>query len=149
MSRLSWALRRLSRTSWQERRLLAEAVALVPIVHQLQQRLPFTRWRRVLERHAPDGLWGDRASPAQVAWAVKVAADYLPGEYKCLPRAYAAHVLLAHHGHRSEVRVGVARDPQGKVEAHAWVECQGNTVIGEVENMERFVRLPDFSKAFS
>ena len=68
---------------------------------------------------------------------MKVAADYLPGEYKCLPRAYAAHVLLAHHGHGSEVRVGVARDPQGKVEAHAWVECQGKTVLGEVENMRR------------
>lgn len=147
MSRLGWALRRLSRTSWRERRLLAEAVALVPVVHQLQQRLPFVRWRKLLERPAP-GTPRD-AAPREVAWAVKVAADYLPGEYKCLPRAYAAHVLLARHGHGSEVRVGVARDAQGKVEAHAWVVCDGQTVIGQVEDMQRFVPLPDFSRAFS
>lgn len=158
MSRLSWALRRLSRTSWQERGLLLEAVALVPTVHQLQQRLPFARWRRLLERPEPSPSVEARpgacqrrqaVSPLQVAWAVGVAADYLPGQYKCLPRAYAAHVLLARHGHRSEVRVGVARDERGKVEAHAWVDCEGATVVGQVENMQRFVRLPDFSKAFS
>jgi hypothetical protein len=126
---------------------LLEAVALVPTVHQLQQRLPFARWRRLLEQPEPRPVTG--ASPRQVAWAVGVAADYLPGQYKCLPRAYAAHVLLAHHGHRSEVRVGVARDERGKVEAHAWVECEGATVLGQVQNMQRFVRLPDFSKAFS
>jgi len=126
-------------------------VALVPVVHQLQQRLPFERWRRLLERAAPvRGLDPSaHASARHVVWAIGVAADYLPGQYKCLPRAYAAHVLLARHGHASEVRVGVARDPNGKVEAHAWVDCQGRTVVGQVENMERFVRLPDFSKAFS
>src|SRR5687768_5912073 len=138
MSRLSWALRRLARISRRERQLLAEATLLVPVVHQLQQRLPFARWRRLLERARPSTS-RPNASPREVAWAVGVAADYLPGQYKCLPRAYATHVLLARHGHASQVRVGVARDPQGKVEAHAWVDCQGVTVIGEVRDMQRFV----------
>ena len=162
MSRLSWALRRLARTSWRERRLLAEATALVPLVHQLQQRLPFERWHRLLDRFplargtarfdaqpVAGCSRAQGASPREVAWAIAVAADHLPGQYKCLPRAYATHVLLARHGHRSEVRVGVARDTSGKVEAHAWVDCQGVTVMGQVQDMQRFVPLPDFSKAFS
>src|SRR5689334_2823558 len=149
MSALRWALHRLRRVSWSERRALAEACALLPFVHLLQQRLPFARWHALLLR-GPRGRPGQLGWPAlsarQLAWAVGVAADWLPGEYKCLPRAYAAHWLLARHGHAAELQVGVARDAQGKVEAHAWVVYQGEVLVGWVEDMQRFVRLPDLSR---
>jgi hypothetical protein len=51
-------------------------------------------------------------------------------------------VLLHHFGYASVVHVGVSRDRSGKVEAHAWVECEGKTVVGEVEDFARFVPLP-------
>jgi hypothetical protein len=148
MSALRWALHRFKRISWAQRRVLAEACLLVPLVHQLQQRLPFARWHPLLlARAASAQRRGARVASAQdVAWAVGVAADWLPGEFKCLPRAYAAHWLLARHGYPSEVQVGVARDAAGKVEAHAWVVHQDQIVVGLVEDMRRFVRLPDLGK---
>jgi hypothetical protein len=150
MSRLRWALRRLKQVSPLERRLVAEAMALLPAVHALQSHLPFKRWRALLER-APlaSAPRHPRASVDQVAWAVEAARRWLPGEYKCLPGAYAAHLMLRRRGHASEVHVGVGRDAAGKVEAHAWVHCEGRIVIGLVEDMERFVPFPPLDAAGS
>jgi hypothetical protein len=148
MWRLERALRRLGRISATERRILAEAFGLLPVVHGLQQLLPFKRWRELLEKGAPTR--SPRASAptvSQIAWAVEVARRWLPGEYKCLPAAYTTHLLLYRHGYVSDVHVGVSRDAQGKVEAHAWVDCEGRTVIGLVENMERFVPFPPLRAA--
>jgi len=143
MFRLPWALRKLRSLSAPERTLLVEAAALMPVVHAMQQTLPFKRWRALLEQHEPPhATSSSRPTPAQVAWAVEAARRWVPGDFKCLPTAYTAHLLLHRHGHPSRIHVGVARDPQGKVEAHAWVDCDGRTVVGEVADMARFVAFP-------
>ncbi len=143
MSRLRWAFHRFKRISPRERKLLAEAVATMPCVHAMQQLLPFKRWRALLEQHEmPRTHALERPTTAQIAWAVGVAGRWLPGAYKCLPNAYTAHLLLHRYGYPSVIHVGVARDPQGKVEAHAWVDCEGRTVVGEVVDIGRFVPFP-------
>jgi hypothetical protein len=147
MWRLRWALRRFKQVSPRERRLIAEAIALLPLVHALQTCLPFKRWRALLEEIPLRRLREDPATVDQIAWAVEAARKWLPGEYKCLPGAYAAHLMLRRHGHASQVHVGVGHDAAGRVEAHAWVDCQGRTVIGLVENMERFVPFPPLEAA--
>jgi hypothetical protein len=50
--------------------------------------------------------------------------------------------MLRRHVFDARVHVGVSHDVSGKVEAHARVECDGRTVLGQVENMERFVPFP-------
>lgn len=143
MFRLPWALRKLQSLSAPERIVLLEAAALMPVVHAMQQTMPFKRWRAALEQHEPPQARGAlQPTAAQVAWAVEAARRWVPGEYKCLPTAYTAHWLLHRHGHASTIHVGVARDAQGKVEAHAWVDCDGRTVVGEVADMGRFVPFP-------
>ena len=143
MFRLPWVLRKLQSLAPVERSVLFEAAALLPLVHAMQQALPFKRWRGLLEQHEPPRAFGAvQPAPAQVAWAVETARRWVPGEYKCLPTAYTAHWLLHRHGHASTIHVGVARDAEGKVEAHAWVDCDGRTVVGEVADMERFVAFP-------
>ena len=140
---LRWALLRFKQVSPRERRLLAEAAATMPCVHAMQQLLPFKRWRTLLERdELPPHVAADRPSIEQITWSVRIAGRYVPGEYKCLPNAYTAHLLLHRYGYASQIHVGVARDAQGKVEAHAWVACEGRTVIGELDDMHRFVAFP-------
>lgn len=143
MSSLRWALRRYRKLSPRERRVLALASALVPLVHLTQQRLPFRRWRRLLESagaRLPRGA--EAPTVREIAWAVEVARRWVPGTYRCLPAAYAAHILLRRYGYASEVHVGVRRDAQAKVEAHAWVVCQGQVVVGDVPDLSAFVPLP-------
>ncbi len=147
---LRWALRRFRRLSGTERRLLAEAAATMPCVHAIQQLTPFKRWRTLLElsdsASQPDKQ-PKRARPsiAQIVWSVRIASRYVPGTYKCLPNAYTAHLLLHRYGYPSQIHVGVARDEQGKVEAHAWLECEGRIVVGELDDMHRFVAFPPLS----
>ena len=140
---LSRALGRLRALSPGERDLLAEAVWLLPAVQVVQKMLPFRRWRRLLTRSMPQVGSRARASePARVAAAVERARRLVPGRYRCLPVAYTTHLMLSRHGHFSDVHVGVSRDGDGKVEAHAWVICEGRIVVGDLPDLSRFVPLP-------
>ncbi len=137
------ALRSWSELASSERRLLVEAALLLPSVHLLQQLLPFRRWRPLLTRSRRQHVARDGApSPDQIARAVTQAQRTLPGSYKCLPAAYAGHLLLHRHGYDSAVQVGVAHDASGRVEAHAWVEASGRILIGALPDHARFVPLP-------
>jgi hypothetical protein len=143
MSALHRAVRKLLALPAGERTLLVEAALLLPVVHTIQQLVPFRRWRpwltqiqlhRPIRRPPPD--------PERIAQAVGRAQRGVPGVYKCLPAAYTTHLLLRRHGYASTIQVGVARDADGKVEAHAWVEWQGRILVGELPDLARFVPLP-------
>lgn len=135
--------RRLGALPSAERALLLEAALLLPAVHALQSTLPFRHWRALLTMGPPLRQPSAHApSVAQIAAAIERARRGVPGVYKCLPQAYAGHALLHRHGYASTVQVGVARDAQGRVEAHAWVEREGHILIGELPDLGRFVPLP-------
>jgi hypothetical protein len=80
-------------------------------------------------------------SPQRVAWAVMAVSRLLSGERVCLVRALAARWMLAMLGCRCELRIGVAKAPNGKFSAHAWLESEGKTVIGGTE-AQSFTALP-------
>lgn len=149
MSAPTRALAELARTARKlvglpadERGVMLQAALLLPAVLLVQSSLPFKRWRRLLTRPDPGPAARMVLDPDTIALAVDRARRGVPGVYKCLPVAYTGHLLLHRHGHRSTVQVGVARDAQGKVEAHAWVECQGRVLIGELPDLGRFVPFP-------
>lgn len=71
----------------------------------------------------------DLVAVARLAWAVKMAA-YLVPFASCLTQAQACQILLARQGWDSTLFLGVRRTPAGKVEAHAWLRCGDNVVVG-------------------
>jgi hypothetical protein len=71
---------------------------------------------------------------------VQVVARRVP-DASCLTQALATQILLAQAGHPSALRIGVQRDA-GKFKAHAWVECGGRIVIGDVPGLDEFTVLP-------
>lgn len=125
-----------------QRNVMLQAALLLPAVLLVQSSLPFKRWRRLLTRPDPGPGARVELDPDTIAQALDRARRGVPGIYKCLPVAYAGHLLLHRHGHRSTVQVGVARDAEGKVEAHAWVEQGGRVLIGELPDLGRFVPFP-------
>jgi Transglutaminase-like superfamily len=48
----------------------------------------------------------------------------------CLTQALVTEKLLHEAGLPAAMRIGVARSDAGKIEAHAWVESNGEVVIG-------------------
>jgi Transglutaminase-like superfamily len=81
----------------------------------------------------------------RIAWGVDRAARLVPGA-TCLTKAFAAQLLLARAGHRSQMRIGVAKDAQGQMIAHAWLISDGRVVVGgSSEDLQRYVSLTDLS----
>lgn len=64
------------------------------------------------------------------AWAVAVAARYVPWRSDCLVQALAARRWLARHGIESRLVIGVPQQKGPRFEAHAWLLSHGITVTG-------------------
>jgi hypothetical protein len=50
--------------------------------------------------------------------------------------------MLARNGHPAALRIGVAKDGDGTLEAHAWVETGGSVIVGHLRDLARFAPLP-------
>ncbi|MCU1335639.1 MAG: hypothetical protein JWO19_1220 [Bryobacterales bacterium] len=95
------------------------------------------RWLPGVQRPSP---------PEDVVWALAAVTRRFSGT--CLVNAVAAHALLHKHGHSSTVRVGAARK-EGAFAAHAWVERDGEIVMGGPQSViaeyTPFPRWDDFT----
>jgi hypothetical protein len=94
--------------------------------------LPFSRVLGLVDGRAaragrPASAW---QGPGDVDRAVRSAATFVP-KSTCLVRAFAGRVLLARAGRRSGLRLGVARRGAADIAAHAWLECEDGTVVGD------------------
>lgn len=122
--------------SSEQKRLLAEAVALLACVRVGLRVLPFRTLRRALELSPT----ADAASIERVTWAVTAAVRRVRGT-TCLATALIVCTMLRRHGHESVLRIGVRQTDRSQLEAHAWVECQGTIVIGEPPEMTGYAVL--------
>ncbi|MBE9117044.1 lasso peptide biosynthesis B2 protein [Lusitaniella coriacea LEGE 07157] len=130
--------------SGRDRALLLSAMLLLAAIRLGLVFLPFQTLRRLLGKIARSSRVESRMerSRDRIIWAVETASRYLPGQSRCLARALTAQVLLSRQGYEAQIRIGVAKDSRGHLEAHAWVESQGNVVLGRLSNWERFTPLP-------
>jgi hypothetical protein len=135
--------RRLRALPAADRRLLAETALLMLRVRAGLRLTSFAALRKRLD--ATGGAATRRASPQTpetVAWAVAAIARRLPGT-TCLVQSLAAHALLLRRGYRPRLRIGV-RGREGAavpLDAHAWVECDGRVVVGDVDDLAAYDRL--------
>jgi hypothetical protein len=68
---------------------------------------------------------------SRLMWAVNVTSRYV-FRSTCLTKALTAQIILDQYGHQSNLRIGVTKGE--KFEAHAWVEFDGDVVMGKSEN---------------
>lgn len=142
-------LRRLTRLTVGEARLLAEAQYLLIACQFARWRRPVGQLLRIANESADSASGaaqsgnpgtGDTAAPAShqvkldeaalIAWAITRAADFGLFRPKCLVRSLALQRMLRRHlSTGGELRLGFRMD-NGRLEAHAWVELLGR-VIGD------------------
>lgn len=105
--------------------------------------VPLRLLRRVSRRTAQSsgGVSVTRPPRQRIVWAVTAASRVVP-RATCLPQALATQTLLARRGYPAQLRIGVAKSDAGLLEAHAWVESDGQVVVGNVRNLARYSRLP-------
>ena len=113
----------------EQRALLGRAAVWLVIARIGLAVLPFRRVRALFERGSTRPSLTGR-SGSEIRWAVLAAARRLPG-INCLPRALVLQALLQQAGIASELRIGVAMDPQNGLTAHAWVDCDGRPFLAD------------------
>jgi hypothetical protein len=118
------AIRRLMALPRVDRTAYVEAGALDASLRLLTLCTSFTTARAWARRLARRGRAIDTALAVR---AVEAAGRTVPGS-NCLSEALTGWVLLSRAGADPALRVGVARDRA--LAAHAWVECDGEVVIG-------------------
>ena len=70
----------------------------------------------------------------------------MPGGALCLARALTAQVLLEQQGCWPVLHIGVAKSEKGELQAHAWLEIDGQVVIGGLSDLARYQPLTTLSR---
>jgi hypothetical protein len=117
-------IRRILQLSAEERRIVAEAVALTPVAATLIRTLGLERAARLLAR-------GGRLSPPHIdsqgiAALVNASVSRVGGQ--CLVQALVLHGVLARRGLESTIFVGTATIDDC-FRAHAWVSTGPSTSL--------------------
>ncbi len=113
-----------------ERKLFFRAVTLLWLTRAAILFGCFQKLRWALGRLARSGeSAGTGVSNDLVVGAVLRACRCVPG-VSCLVQALVAEALLARYGYPARIWAGVAKGPEGALQAHAWVECEGRIVCG-------------------
>lgn len=120
-------LKRFLHLSKQERLLVFQAVLAMHLI-----RLSLALFSlRTVHRLAVKITWrcDESFSADRIVWAVRSAARFVLGS-SCLVQAFAAQSLLARHGYRPVLAIGVAKNECNRFGAHAWVVCENEVLIG-------------------
>ena len=103
--------------------------------------LPF---KRVAEgaRRLAEGSARPAPDVHAFAHAVDAVSRRLLRDRPCLTQALALWVFARRRRYSADLRIGVRKTPEGRVEAHAWVEQDGRVLIGWLRDLDTFSVLP-------
>ena len=124
-------------------RLLFESAMLIAIARIGLRFLPFRWMNKWVDRESAarrsGGVRSSCESVEQIVWAIEFASRAIPAS--CLARSIAGTILLARRGHSASLHLGVMRGPRESLGAHAWVECDGQVVLGRNDRFEQYTAL--------
>jgi len=132
---------RVIRLDGPERRLLVEAWLALILVRMGLLLCPFRTLRAWAEAGPPGRHRDGSPAPIRAATLVEAAARHHFIAASCLAKALVLCRLLRRRGYRAQLALGAAR-ATGRLEAHAWVVCEGCPLTA-AETIDRFEPLLD------
>ena len=114
--------------------LLVEAFIYLGFARMILLTTEFKKIAPKLGRHmktAPSETDAGQIFEAKnIGWAVSVMSRYTLWESKCLVQAIAAKFMLSRRKLKSTLYLGMAKDENGQLIAHAWIKSCGLTLTG-------------------
>jgi len=122
---------RHSRRSGADWNLFFRAYAVVGFIRLMLWMRPFPKiqsWATKAQnsRVAKSSL--DSKAVYKIVWAVSAAARRIP-RATCLTQALATQIMLGRRAYATDLHFGAKKNGQ-KLDAHAWIERNGNILIG-------------------
>jgi hypothetical protein len=135
---------------WADRWLLVEAACWLSMARLAILLLPFCRIAPFLGRHMAESPQADRlpgqgAQVRRLGWAVKTMSRHMPWECTCLVQALAGKMLLRRRGFPSTLYLGVAREADMTLAAHAWLRC-GSVILTGASGHHQFKVVATFAE---
>ena len=120
-----------------ERKLLVRTFAVVVAIRLLLWTVSFRLVLRLI--FTPTAVFPALAQipVRRLSWSVQASAKRIPAA-SCLTQALALHWLLARAGQAANLRVGVAKDGSRGLASHAWLEHEGEILIGDNGELDRY-----------
>lgn len=143
---------KLWRHPWEDWGLLLQAGVFTVCVRVGLSVLSLSRVTRELRRlaTAPPRSTTTSQYRLRASWAVRAVGKRLLPNRPCLTQALVLQYMLLRHGDDSaQLHIGVTKDEDGALQAHAWVERNGHVLIGgenapdryeQFENLEAKIR---------
>ncbi|WP_085339614.1 lasso peptide biosynthesis B2 protein [Aquidulcibacter paucihalophilus] len=121
--------------------MLVRAIWLVAIV---RLGLTFFGYNRVIKFLKVRPVRQSILSIGRILKCVRWASNVIP-KASCLTQSIAGKHLLMCRGHSAEIRVGVAKDANKGLIAHAWLVKDGEVIFGATKKeLEKYIPLADF-----
>jgi hypothetical protein len=141
-------IKKFQQLSWADRFLLCDVFIRLGIIRAILLLVPFKYIAPKLGLQMkvdPDD--SNQEDPPKwvrrIAWAVETAARQTPWESACLAQAITGKFLLKQRGLVTRLFLGMKKDQQGKLSAHAWLKA-GNAIIIGANGHETFTVLSVF-----
>jgi hypothetical protein len=123
------SLAKALRLTPRERAGAVRAVGWLIIAGIAVRLLPFATIARAIRRIPPSRSRRAPLTPEECGDAIRRAASVWRLA-RCLPQAVAGYCMLRRSGLHPALRLGARLDGERRLDAHAWLECDGVTVTG-------------------
>lgn len=136
-------LRKIAALSGKEVALLVKAASIIALIRIGLVTFPYVKIRRLLNKSSkpkPQAAL-NQTYPEQVVWAARAIARHTLGDKPCLVQALAVEWLLRRKGYTTSLHIGVNKDKQDKLLAHAWLEYDGDIIIGGRTSPSKYATL--------
>jgi DNA mismatch repair protein MutH len=125
--------------------LSIEALYLGLFIRLALSLLPFRIWKPILlsaVHTSSNQMVHDLYLSGRIAHVVQKTSRYVPHS-TCLVQALTVQIMLAKRDIRTKVCIGVAKDNENRLLAHAWLEQDEIIIIGKVDNLTHYTRLAE------
>lgn len=111
--------------------------------------LPFDRLRGwITAADQPAGQPVAMKDLREITEAIAHLSRFLaPLRINCLPQALVGQSLLNRKGFDVQLKIGVLKNRDDLLTAHAWLEYQGRVILGNLRGLKQFTAFPSLDLA--
>jgi hypothetical protein len=132
-----------------EQGCLLEAAFWLGIARLAIMVVPFRRLAPLLGRSMARSPQENGAAPAEllnrISWALNTASRHLPWDCLCLAQALAGKAMLRRRRLASTLYLGLAKEGDTQLKAHAWLRCGERFLTGQ-SGMQDFTVIATFAE---
>ncbi len=129
---------KFARLKFSDKRLIVEAVVFLFIARMTIIIMPYKVLKPMLGTYKKQSVSSEaeRRAIRKVGNIIKAASERLPWKCNCLPQAITGRIMLKIRKIDSTIYLGMSKDKDKKIIAHAWLKAGDIPVTGGYDNSE-------------